>query len=532
MDNNAGLENIKKMYEKASYFDQYGGSVILLVIITIVLIILITYCFAMINAQPIIDDWANQRCKPNIMPIAGFITHPEGVSATEYTKQNFTYCTQNILSSITGTALQPLTFVVNNLNNMASQITNDLQSVRGMFDKVRSMFMDVSQEIMGRIINITIPLQQIVIGFKDLIAKIQGTLTAGLFTMLGSYYALKSLLGAIAQFIVSILITLAIIIAALWIVPFTWGAAITGTTIFIALAIPMAIILAFMVDVLKVQTNLKVPRIKCFDKDTIFKMNDGTNKKIVDIKNGDLLDHNNEVTSIIKVESKGSDIYKLNNIIVSDSHMVKYIGKWIPVSKHPNAVKIESYDEPYLYCLNTSNKTININDLLFSDWDEIYDDELDEIMKTSQLDNLDDIHKYLDGGFEGSTIIRLLSGESREIKNICVNDILENGEKVYGVVKINGSNVKQQFKFNLGENCSIEGGPNLIICDKNIIHTTTLTLDDDFKLVLNNNHNELYHLLTDTENFYVENVRFHDYNACIDLFLDKNRGKLLSMKYV
>jgi hypothetical protein len=107
MDNNSGLENIKKMYEKAGYFDQYGGSVILLVIITIVLIILITYCFAMINAQPIIDDWANQRCKPNIMPIAGFITHPEGISASEYTKQNFTYCTQNILSSITGTALQP-----------------------------------------------------------------------------------------------------------------------------------------------------------------------------------------------------------------------------------------------------------------------------------------------------------------------------------------------------------------------------------------------------------------------------------------
>jgi hypothetical protein len=150
-----------------------------------------------------------------------------------------------------------------------------------------------------------------------------------------------------------------------------------------------------------------------------------------------------------------------------------------------------------------------------------------------KLDNLEDIHKYLDVVFEGSTIIRLLSGESREIKNICVNDILENGEKVYGVVKINGNNVKQQFKFNLGENCSIEGGPNLVICDKNIIHNTTLTFDDDCKSDLNNNnHNELYHLLTDTENFYVGDIRFHDYNACIDLFLDKNRGKLLSMKYV
>ena len=42
--------------------------------------------------------------------------------------------------------------------------------------------------------------------------------------------------------------------------------------------------------------------------------------------------------------------------------------------------------------------------------------------------------------------------------------------------------------------------------------------------------NKLYHLLTDKNSFYVNNVYFYDYNSSIDLFLDKN--KLLSMKYV
>lgn len=534
MDNNSGFENLKKMYEKVSYFDQYGGSVILFVVITIILILLISYCLIMINSQPIIDDWVNQRCKPNIIPFAGFITHPEGVSASEYTQQNFNYCTQNVLSSITGTALQPLTFVVSSLGNMASQITNDLQSVRGMFDKVRNMFTDVSQEIMGRIINVMIPLQEIIISFKDLIGKIQGTLTGGLFTLLGSYYTLKSLMGAIAQFIITILITLAVMIASFWIVPFTWGAAISSTVIFIAIAIPMAIILAFMVDVLKVQTNLKVPKVKCFDKDTLLKMIDGSNKKISDIKNGDILYDNNEVTAIIKVESSGSVMYKLNdNIVVSDSHMIQYLGKWIPTSKHPNAIKIGKYKEPYLYCLNTTNKNIIIDKFVFSDWDEIYDDELDEVITTSELNKLSDIHKYLDGGFQGNTKIKLLSGEYKEIKNIDVNDQLENGEKVYGIVKINGKNVNKQFKFNLGGNSDIEGGPNLVLCDQHIVNfTTTLSLDNYYKTTLDNNHNELYHLLTDKENFFIKGIRFHDYNACIDLFLDKNRGKLLSMKYV
>ena len=377
MDNN--LQNIKKMYEKLNYFDQYGGSFILFIIITIVLFILVSYCFIMINAQPIIDDWANQRCKPNIIPIAGFITHPNGISASDYTYQNFVYCSQNILSSITGSSVEPLSFITTTLNNLVGQITTYLQSIRSMFDKVRTMTQDVSQEIMGRLINVMVPLQQIIIGFKDLVSKIQGTMTAGLFTLLGSYYTLKSLLGAIAQFIISILIALAAMIAIFWIIPFTWGAAITSTGIFVAIAIPLAIMLAFMVDVLHVQTGLSIPSVKCFDKDTLITMNDGIKKPISDIKIGDLLLEHNEVTSIIKVETKGSQMYKLDNIIVSDSHIVKYNTEWIPVSKHPDAIKYAFYNEPYLYCLNTSDKTIIINNHVFTDWDELYNNDIDEI---------------------------------------------------------------------------------------------------------------------------------------------------------
>jgi hypothetical protein len=526
MDNNLELQNIKKMYEKLNYFDQYGGSVVLFIVITIILIIMISYCLIMINVQPIIDDWPNQRCKPNIIPVAGFITHPEGISATDYTYQNFTYCTQNILSSITGQAVQPLTFITNTLNSLTGQISTYLQSIRGMFNKVRSMTQDVSQEIMGRIINIIVPLQQIIISFKDLIGKIQGAMTSGLFTLLGSYYTLKALMGTIAKFIISILITLATMVAIFWIIPFTWGAAITGTGIFVAIAIPMIIILAFMVDVLHVRTNLSIPSIKCFDKDTMITLNTGSKKKIIDIQVGDLLLTENEVTSIIKVETKGSQMYKLDDIIVSDSHIVKYKDDWIPVSEHPTAVKYEFYKEPYLYCLNTSNKTIVINNHVFTDWDEIYDDNIYEIKNNSinHITDLIDIHTYLDSGFKNSTKIKLKNGTYKEIKDIIPGTVLEKGENVYGLVEINGQNVNEQYVYNLGNNLVVEGGPNLQICNLNINCTK--------KKVLENKHSKLYHLLTDQKTFYVNNTKFYDYNAGIDLLLEKNKGKLLSMKYV
>jgi hypothetical protein len=520
-----GLQNIKKMYEKLNYFDQYGGSVLLFIIITIILSLIVSYCFIMLNTQPIIDDWPNQRCKPNIIPFAGLITHPEGISASDYTYQNFTYCTQNILSNISGLAVEPITFVINVLSQMAERIKNDIQNIRAMFDKVRTMIQQVSEEIMGRIMNFMIPLQEIIISFRDLIGKMQGTMTAGLFTLLGSYYTLKSLMGAIAQFIIIILITLAAMIAVFWIIPFTWGAAIANTVIFVAIAIPLAIILAFMIDVLHVQTSLKIPSVKCFDKDTLITMNNGEKKKISEIKIGDILFDNNEVTACIKVTSNGSTIYKLNNIIVSDSHIVKYKNDWIPVSKHPDAIKYAFYHEPYLYCLNTKNKTILIDDYIFTDWDEIYDNDIEEILnKNINIKKVDEIHTYLDGGFSESTIIKLKNGIEKNIKDIEVDDILEKGEKVYGVVKIEGNNLFQQFKFNLGKNLFIEGGPNLFICDKNI--------DTQNKIVKIKKYSELYHLLTDKNTFHIKNIKFYDYNAAIDLLLEKNKGKLLSMKYV
>jgi hypothetical protein len=124
----------------------------------------------------------------------------------------------------------------------------------------------------------------------------------------------------------------------------------------------------------------------------------------------------------------------------------------------------------------------------------------------------------------------------KKIKHIFIGDILENGEKVYGFVEIDGQNLIEQAIFNLGKNKSIDGGVNLNICDKNIHFTSTLDLDTNNKFkklkVVNEMENKLYHLLTDEKVFSINGIQFYDYNSCIDLFLEKYRAKLLSMKYV
>jgi hypothetical protein len=429
---------------------------------------------------------------------------------------------------------------------------------RAMTNKMRNFFITVTKEIMGRLLNIIIPIQEIIIKFKDFAVKVQGTMAAGVFSTLGILYTLKSALGLVVKFIVTVLVSMVAMIVVFWLFPFTWGTAIAATATFVAVSIPLALLLTFMTKVLGINTGLSIPKLKpppslkCFDKNTKLIMKNGTSKIITELEVGERLFNNNLITSKIVVESKGSVMYNLNNVVVSDSHMVKYQNKWLRVEEHPNAIKIEQYNEPYLYCINTENKVIEINNIVFTDWDEIYDDDLDKIknvkiknvmynfnesinyiMDDLHVNNVD-IHRYLDGGFEKNTEIKLKNGIVKSIKHISIGDILENGERVYGYVEIDGSNLNEQGIYNLAKNRFINGGSNLNICDKSLGFTSTLELDKKCKQIkiTNDYDDKLYHLLTDSKTFYINGIKFYDYNSCIDLFLEKYRGKLLSMKYV
>ena len=78
-----------------------------------------------------------------------------------------------------------------------------------------------------------------------------------------------------------------------------------------------------------------------------------------------------------------------------------------------------------------------------------------------------------------------------------------------------------------------------MICDYKISNISTLAFGEKLigdyrhlKVKSEKKHNKLYHLLTDTKTFYIGDIQFYDYNAAIDILLDKNKEKLLSMKYV
>ena len=167
---------------------------------------------------PVKDDWTAKRCDPRIIPFAGFINKPDDSTIIDFTGENFNYCMQNILTTVTGYAVDPLTYVTNGLQELYNGIADIINTIRTMLSNIRTYISNIAQEIMQRIANIIVPIQKIVIAFTDSMQKVQGVLAAGLFTSLGSYYTLQTVMGSIMQLVVAFLIALLAIIVMLFVI--------------------------------------------------------------------------------------------------------------------------------------------------------------------------------------------------------------------------------------------------------------------------------------------------------------------------
>jgi hypothetical protein len=508
INNNIGNMNntskfISDTYDKLSYYDLYGNSVILFFFLTLSVLSVYIFCQVGIQKETIASDWTNQRCKPQNVLFAGFITKPEGKTAFQYTGENFQYCVQNILLNITSYALLPFQYATNSIVNLFNLLGSSIDKIRTILSSTRSNINVFSQDVLQRILNTLVPLQMVFLAVKDTFNKIQGVMVSGLYTMLGSYFTLQSLMGAILELVIKMLIVLVIVIVGLWIIPFTWPVAAAMSAVFLGISIPLAIIIYFMSDVLHIQTS-GIPRLRCFDKETLIEMKNGREKKIKDILPGDELKDGTKVTGRMKVLAEGLNMYKLDNIVVSENHIVRWRGKWTKVCDHRDSIKQQDYSEKYVYCLNTNTKTIKINGTIFTDWDEIYGCNLDRILgycnkfllnknEVNYLNNCSNIHRFIDDGYEGFLLVQTSKGLV-PIKDIKVGDNLHENNVVYGIVLIDKTNI-EKYKNN-----------------------EIINLDEK---------KYLYHLLTTNGTFTINNKSVRDYNHYIDdLLVNLGKSKL------
>jgi hypothetical protein len=259
---------------------------------------------------------------------------------------------------------------------------------------------------------------------------------------------------------------------------------------------------------------------RCFDKSTLVKMKDQSMKKICDISINDELYDGSIVTGIMKLSLYAQQMYCLSNILVTGLHRVYHdIYGLIKTADHPNSKLVENYTENIVYCLNTDTKIIKIGIYTFADWDDLDDSEIQQINSNcpfipEQLQK-DNIHKYLDNGLAGNTLIELEIGTQTKIQDIEIDDILKFGERVLGTIKIDSKQLHWVNEYCI-ENTMLRCSANILIGINPFEKTNTSYLEgtplDDETI--------LYQLITDKGIYYINDIIISDYNAGIEKYLD------------
>ena len=257
--NNGTYKVINDLYSKTGFLDKYGGSLWISIILVLIFFVIISYYQVFNNLQPIKADWFNQRCNPMVMPFAGLINPPDPkkMSAFDFTSQNFTGCIQSILTDIIGVFLAPFHYLINSFTNILNGLHDAVQEIRKLFNSIRTATADVSSDVMGKILNVLIPIQYMVIKVKDIMNKTQGVVLAAIYMLMGVYQTLIASFGAIIQIASSILISIATIMMVLYFLPFGLGIpfAIPLLIIFIMTLVPAIMVYIIQVMILKQLVN-------------------------------------------------------------------------------------------------------------------------------------------------------------------------------------------------------------------------------------------------------------------------------------
>jgi hypothetical protein len=493
-------KNIKKaveaLYDNSTYSDKYGLQIWIVVIITLIVILACCYYYVLNNLQPIKANWNEEKCNPAYIPFAGLIHDKKGDEFWSFTAQNFNGCINTILQQITNYAFLPFYYAMNVISSIFLMLVNALAVMREMFYKMRSSVANITSVIFDRIFNITAPILELFVIIKSIIAKVVGTFSAVIYTLLASYLGLQSFFGFIIQLLTDILYAIVAIIVALLIlswIPGVFPIALGFSVAMAGMIIVIIIIQAFMSNILHIHSSglPSVPDMTqtfCFDKNTKVVLQNGKEKMFCKMKIGDVLQDGSIIAGVIKLMIGDNKMYNLDGILVTGKHKVFHREKgWISVDEHENAQIVSEYSEKFVYCIITNTKRISIKNHVFLDWDEIDEHTFDILYKNCPLlptgTEIKDINSYMVSGIHGDTNIKLMDGTNSKLRDIQPYDILEDGDKVFGIIKIDAKSVNMN-----ADNCI-------------------------------DNKNYLYHLVTDSGMFMCDGIKIKDFNSYIESYL-------------
>jgi hypothetical protein len=348
-------------------------------IILIIIIISVTLfgISTIFDIKKIKDDWANQRCKPLIMPFANMF----GYNA----KENFDFCMGKIFANHSQSYLGSIGSITSQFTTLLQTVFNSVNSLRNTIASLGGGINVIFQEFTERISIFFFKLRISAIYMKSLFTRIYAILFSVMYMGMSGITGMTSFTNT---FLFSFLDTFCF----------------PGET------------------EIHVKDKGRIP-IK--------------EVRIGDV----LLPGNSVVTGTFQFYSRGQPMVKLGPVTVSTNHYVLHNGQPIKAGDHPYAIQLGPWDsDELLYCLNTHDHHIPVEYLTFMDYDETSagDKEtmnwIDE--KINAKKNLQSEYPFNEYGFAIQEDVKIKTERGLvSAKDIRVGDKLTNHGEIVGVIR-------------------------------------------------------------------------------------------------
>jgi len=237
------VERLRYLYGDNTFTGRYGIDILKVCLVIFLFMSAVTYFQIQNKMQEVKQDWPKYRCRPDVMPFAGWINAPEGVNPMDYTKQNFMECSSNMTKGVFDKTMVMVYAIFNSVMNIFKKILEVIEMFRIFLNKIRDTLKEIFLAIFNRIQNIIIPVQVMLIKLVDFFEKIKGILATFLLTFVGVLWSFYSLIGSVYELMIIILVIMVIVIIVLWYIPFVgWVLAIAALAVFITIAIPLILL--------------------------------------------------------------------------------------------------------------------------------------------------------------------------------------------------------------------------------------------------------------------------------------------------
>lgn len=387
-----------------------------------------------IEADEIIKNWKAYRCLPHVMIFASFFKNKEDPrSDNDFASDNFQTCASEMAKSALQVSMKPVMDIFYQMSNSAIQsigVTMNLRTLSAnLFHGLNRMF-----DVFTRRFNLTFhEIHMSFIKQFTAIQKANGIATAAVFQGISLIRSIMNAFNLMITVSISILVILVVMVIFLFFL--------------LAPVIPLILITVSVIAAAGGAVGGMASAF-CFGPDTGVLLADGTTIRIDKVKNGMILKGNSEVIGLMKFKTdKGAKFRLVDGVLVSGSHIIydeqtpKFVSDYELASDYTGKLP------EYVYCLNTSTRTIPVKGLsasyTFADWEELEDEDClgwDSLVR-EVLNGSSGNAGAIDGetGFSQDNLVQTACGV-RKLGELAVGDSVYDGvgmTEVIGLAKLN-----------------------------------------------------------------------------------------------